>query len=268
MKIPSVVSLLAVFSLRAGFASAQGLKIGSGNTAFADPPVPRPHTQPCAVTLFKGYKFADFSPKSFEYAPPAGCPGPSAKVILAANFSVTKGRQFDRTANIWIGPTNIYFGTTSEPSHDVARNWHIERDLTDYSSIFTKAQQGTVDLGNLVDQTFTGILHGTAKLLFYPVAPNQMAPVAADQVIGFSAGSTGGTVALNTTTDLLEQTLTLPQNIQRAYFNVFAQSQSDDEFWYRCVPNDVANELFSCPGTAFRESEVTVDGTPAGVAPV
>src|SRR5499427_1797392 len=97
MKIPSVVSLLAVFSLRAGFASAQGLKIGSGNTAFADPPVPRPHTQPCAVTLFKGYKFADFSPKSFEYAPPAGCPGPSAKVILAANFSVTKGRQFDRT---------------------------------------------------------------------------------------------------------------------------------------------------------------------------
>src|SRR5208283_3305584 len=35
-----------------------------------------------------------------------------------------------------------------------------------------------------------------------------------------------------------------------------------------CVPNSVANELESCSGTAFREAEVTIDGTPAGVAPV
>jgi hypothetical protein len=30
----------------------------------------------------------------------------------------------------------------------------------------------------------------------------------------------------------------------------------------------VAGALQSCPGTAFRESEVTIDGTPAGIAPV
>jgi len=34
------------------------------------------------------------------------------------------------------------------------------------------------------------------------------------------------------------------------------------------VPDDVATELASCPGTAFREAEVSVDGQPAGVAPV
>jgi len=50
-------------------------------------------------------------------------------------------------ANIWIGPTNVYFGTTAEPSHTVARHWHVERDLTDYSSIFNVTQAGTVDLG-------------------------------------------------------------------------------------------------------------------------
>ncbi len=50
--------------------------------------------------------------------------------------------------------------------------------------------------------------------------------------------------------------------------DVFAQSQNDDEFWYTCVPNDVAGELESCPNTAFREGEVTIDGTPAGVAPI
>jgi hypothetical protein len=260
-------TLFSLVVLLSALAAAQ-LKIGSANTAFADPPVPRPHTTPCKVTLYQGFTFADFNPKSFTYTPPAACPGPWAKVILRANFSITQGRQFDRTANIWIGPTNIYFGTTAEPSHNVARHWHVERDLTDYSSIFTVTQAGTVDLGNLVNQTYTSILHGNANILFYPLEQNQLPPRTADQVIAFSSGPTGGTVALNTTTDLLEQTLTLPTNITDVYFDVFAQSQSNDEFWYSCVPNDVAGELQSCGGTAFRESEVTIDGTPAGVAPV
>jgi hypothetical protein len=260
-------TLFSLLVLLSAIATAQ-LKIGSGNTAFADPRVPRPHTQPCVVTLYKGFKFANFNPQSFTYTPPASCPGPWAKVILEANFSINQGRQFDRTANIWIGPTNIYFGTTSEPSHNVARSWHVERDLTDYSSIFTVTQNGTVDLGNLVDSTYTSVLHGSADILFYPLAQNQLPPRTADQVIAFSGGPTGGTVALNNTASLLEQTLTLPANITDLYFDVFAQSQSNDEFWYSCVPNDVAGELQSCGGTAFRESEVTIDGTPAGVAPV
>jgi Peptide N-acetyl-beta-D-glucosaminyl asparaginase amidase A len=263
----SAAVFFSLIALLSAIASAQ-LTIGSGNTAFADPRVPRPHTTPCKVTLYQQFEFADFNPKSFTYTPPAACPGPWAKVILEANFSINQGRQFDRTANIWIGPTNIYFGTTAEPSHNVARHWHVERDLTDYSSIFTVTQAGTVDLGNLVNSTYTSILHGSADILFYPLAQNQLPPRAADQVIAFSSGPTGGTVALNTTADLLQQTLTLPTNITDLYFDVFAQSQFIDEFWYSCVPNDVANELQSCGGTAFRESEVTIDGSPAGVAPV
>ena len=260
----TLVSLLLLCAL----ATAQNLKIGSGNTAFADPPVPRPKTTPCKVELFSRFKFDNFNPQSFDYAPPAACPGPWAKVILEADFSISKGIQYDRTANIWIGPVNIYFGTTAEDDPSDARNWHVERDLIDYGAIFTTDEVGTVDLFNLYNKQYNGLLHGSADLLFYPLAKNQLPPRTADQVIGFSAGPTGGTVALNTTTDLLEQTLTLPTNITDLYFDVFAQSQSNDEFWYTCVPNDVANELESCPGTAFRESEVMIDGTAAGVAPV
>jgi hypothetical protein len=178
-------------------------------------------------------------------------------VILEVNTSITKGIQYDRTANIWIGPTNIYFGTTAEDHPSEGRNWHVERDLTDYSSIFTSAQDGTVDLFNIVNKTYTGVLHGSADILFYPLAPNQQPPYVADQVIAFSAGATGGTVALDTTgqccQSVLEETLTLPTNIESVFFDVFAQSQNDDEFWYTCVPDDVANELESCPNTAFRE---------------
>ena len=270
-RLPKFVAVFALLTVVWSLANAQ-LQIGSSNTAVADPTVPHPNTTPCKVVLFQGFRFANFNPQSFPYAPPASCAAPWAKVILEADFSVTKGIQYDRTANIWIGPTNIYFGTTSEPDPNDARHWHVERDLTDYSSIFTVAQTGTVYLFNLFNSTYTGVLHGSATLYFYPLAPNQLAPVTADEVIAFSGGATGGTVALDTTgaccQPTLQETLTLPTNIERLYFDVFAQSQHDDEFWYFCVPTALANELESCPNTAFRESEVTIDGTPAGVAPV
>src|SRR5262245_45830043 len=118
--------------------------VGSPNTAVADPPIAVPSTTPCVVPLFANLTFADFSPKLFSYTPPAGCSAPWAKVVLAADFAVTAGRQFDRTASIWLGGTNVYFGTTSEPSATVARSWHIENDLTDYTALFRAAQPGMV----------------------------------------------------------------------------------------------------------------------------
>lgn len=245
-----------------------GLQIGSANTATADPPVPRPATTPCVVTLYTDIAFADFSSKFFSFTPPAACPGPWAKVVLEADFSIQAGRQFDRTANIWLGGANIYFGTTSEPSGAVARSWHIERDLTDYSALFGSPQNGRVDLDNLVNSTFTSILFGTAELQFYPLAHRQEPPRTADAVLPLSSSSTGGTVFLNTTSDSLSQTFTLPTNVERAFLDVLAQSQANDEFWYTCVPNDVASELQDCGSTGFRESEVSIDGQPAGVAPV
>ncbi|HEX3556331.1 MAG TPA: peptide-N4-asparagine amidase [Thermoanaerobaculia bacterium] len=241
--------------------------VGSSNTATADPSVPRPHTTPCAVQLFSNFQFADFSPKPFTYTPAAGCPGPWAKVVLEADFSVTAGRQFDRTAQIAVGHVNVYFGTTPEPSRTVAPTWHVERDLTDYSPLFRTAQAGEANIGNLVNSTFTGVISGSARLLFYPSSHSEPAPRTADVVLPM-ATAPGGAVLLQTTADVLAPTFSLPANVESAYLDVITQSQSSDEFWYTCVPDDVANELFSCGGTAFREAEVTIDGQPAGLAPV
>jgi hypothetical protein len=241
--------------------------VGSSNTATADPAVPRPHTTPCTVALFSNFTFADFSPKPFIYTPPAGCPGPWAKVVLSADFSVTAGRQFDRTAQIALGHANIYYGTTAEPSAAVSPSWHVERDLTDYSPLFKTAQSGDVNLGNLVNPTFTGIITGSASLQFYPASSHELAPRAADVVLPLSSDP-GGAALLATTASTLAPTFTLPTNIEGAYLDLITQSQSSDEFWYTCVPDDVAGELQSCLGTSFREAEVTIDGQPAGVAPV
>ena len=100
------------------------------------------------------------------------------------------------------------------------------------------------------------------------MAKHQAAPETASQVYPLSAGPNGGTVGLNTSSDVLSTTVTLPTNVERAYLDVLAQSQSGDEFWYTCVPNDVANELQVAVVARSRESEVTIDGTPAGIAPV
>lgn len=260
----SALVLLAAGLMAPEIARAQ---IGSPNNVTADPPVPRPSTTPCVVQLFSHVTFADFSPKPFTYTPPAACPGPWAKVVLEGDFSVTAGRQFDRTAQIAIGHVNIYYGTTPEPSAAVSPTWHFERDLTDYRPVFQTAQPGEANLGNLVNSTYTGIIDGSARLLLYPASPAAPAPWSADVVLPLSTAP-GGAALLDTGANVLAPTFSLPRNIEAAWLDVVAQSQSSDEFWYACVPDDVAGELFSCPGTSFRETEVTIDGQPAGVAPI
>src|SRR5579859_2578195 len=88
--------VLAASAVSAQPIPSPGLVIGSANTATADPPIARPNTTPCVVTLFNNFSFADFSPKPFSFTPAAGCPW--AKVVLNADFSIQAGRQFDRTA--------------------------------------------------------------------------------------------------------------------------------------------------------------------------
>jgi hypothetical protein len=261
--------LLLLFAFMAPFATASGpYKIGSANTVTADPLVPRPSTKPCVVELFSGAQFYDFNVENFSYTPPADCPGPWAKVVLESDINLNAGIQYDRTANYWLGPVNIYFGTTAEPSPNLGPSWHIESDLTDYSSIFYTAQTGVANIGNTLCCGLTSTIFASAELEFYPLEKGQQAPVTPSEVFALSAGPSGGTVGLGSTSSTLSGTFTLPTNIETAYLDVYAQSQSADEFWYTCVPTNVATELESCTNSGFRETEITIDGQPAGVAPV
>ncbi|MGA2905891.1 MAG: peptide-N4-asparagine amidase [Candidatus Korobacteraceae bacterium] len=263
-----VALLLTCAAVAQNYVAPSTPVVGSPQTVTANAPVPRPTTTPCTVTLFQNYDFANYSPQYFNYTPPSGCPGPWAAVVFEADWSVDAGVQYDRTTNIWIGGSVIFFGTTAEPSSNFVRRWHTESNLTELSPLFTIPQAGMVDLFNIIESGLTSHYHGSAYLQFYPLEHGQNPPPAANVVLPMSAGPTGGTVALNTPSDQLTGTFTLPTNVERAYLDVFAQGQQEDEFWYTCAPNNIASELFSCPSTAFREAEVSIDGTPAGVAPI
>ena len=232
----------------------------------ADPPLRRPTTKPCSEVLFSHVRFADFTPKTFTFTPTA-CRGPWSKVVFDLDLTVTKGRQFDRTVEVGLRGTNIYFGTTAEPSRNVSPHWNTERDLTDYSSLFTKTQTGQISIGNVVNSTYTGILIGRGQLDFYPADAHNPAPTVPDLVVPL-ADQNGNAVSLATTASQDAISFVPPTNVERAYLDVFAQSQGGDEFWYTCFPNDLAAKLNNCGNTAFRETEASVDGKPAGVAPV
>ena len=263
-------------------AQSKNRQIGTQYTVTADPLVPRPNSQPCVVQLFANFQFAFFSDtdQNFQLAPPANCPGPWQKVVLEINFSENAGRQFDRTSSLWVGNTNLYFGTTPEPLHSVTNTWHVERDVTDYSALFTSLQQGTMVLQNCTtdcpppfNTLLTGVFTVNADLEFYP-AQGAASPRPADVVLPLEQpnGQGGANLPafLFTPTDQLHTTFTLPQNIEQAYLDVVAQSQSTDEQWYGCFPNDLSsiNDVYGCGNTGFRETEVTIDGQPAGIAPV
>jgi len=264
------LALGALFFTFAGgaFAASASSAVGSENVAVADPNVPLPAGAPCTVDLFDGDTFNNYSTRPFSYAPPAGCPGPWSKVVLDADFGVTAGIQYDRTASIWLGGVNLYFGTTQEPDPTVAQNWRVERDVTDYSALLSQPGQGQAVVYNIVNSTYTGVIHGDARLLFYRPTKAEPAAAVPDAIYPLGSDPLGNTVALNTSTDQLAKTLSLPANVVRAYLDVFAQSQNDDEFWYTCVPDQYAAETQECGGGNFREVEISIDGQPAGAAPV
>jgi hypothetical protein len=270
--LSSFTTVLLLVGSLAGVARGQVVlapatpQVGSSNPVSAEPPVPHPNTEPCVVPLLTNAAFENFNGAPLSYAPPAGCPGPWAKVILKADFTVTAGVQFDRSAWFYLGDVNIFYGTTAEPGSTLSPSWHIERDLTDLSALLKTSQTGLASIGNIVNSTYTGIIYASASLEFYPATRRDLPPAVPDIVEPVSSGNGPGT--LNTSADQVTETLTLPRNVEKVYLDVIAQSQIGDEFWYLCVPNNVTGPLESCGNTAFRETEISVDGKAAGVAPV
>lgn len=241
---------------------------GSSLEATAEPPIPRPNTKHCEVTLLSNQAFADFNNKNFNFTPPADCRGPWSKVILTADFSIQAGVQFDRTGQIFFGNVNIFFGSTAEPLQNQVDTWHVERDLTDYTTLFKTPQTGFASLGNIVGSDgLTSTIFGTFKLEFFEADFGNPAPQTADVVTPIqNAGNSA--FQLNSTTPVVTQRVTFPRNTERAFMDIVAQSQNVEEQWFDCVPASIAAALNACQNTAFREVGVSVDGKPAGVAPV
>ncbi|MGC1547771.1 MAG: peptide-N4-asparagine amidase [Rhodanobacter sp.] len=285
---PSLALALTLPSALA--AAATSPAVGDRGVAIADAPVPHPVGTPCVANLYTDVAFDDHGeatsrtakPREWAYTPPAQCTGPWSKVVLEADFSVTAGRQYDRTVSLWLKGVNLFYGTTQEPSAKVSPHWYVERDVTDYASLFHDVGHGQTILNNWIDATRTGVIHGSARLVFYPATTDSKAASPADLAIGLVGDNDGHPVDVQNGNETLSRTLTLPRNVERVALDLIAQSQAVDEQWYMCIddadmeptrefslgPPNAGDPLEQCPGGNFREVAVSIDGQPAGRAPV
>lgn len=101
-------------------------------------------------------QFRDFTPYRGAYTPPSGCGDRWSKVVLRLDGKV-KGRQFDRLGYLHIGGVEIFRTSTPEPSPD-GIEWSVEKDVTRYSDTFRRGGDVEMLIGNVVDDTYTGVL--------------------------------------------------------------------------------------------------------------
>ena len=246
--------------------------IGEQNVATADLLVSHPPTQPCIVTLFQSDTFDNYAPRPFTYSPPADCPGPWAKVVFVAHFNENPGVQYDRTAYVFLGNAALYFGTTPEPTATVGPVWSVERDVTAYSALLAAPHSGAATIFNIVNSTYTGVIHGSGYLYFYPGARargrhgDDGAASVPSAVYPLNSGNQPS--YLDSASQSLAGTFVFPTNMTHMDLVITAQSQIGDEFWYTCVPSEYANELESCGNTGYRQVMVQVDGRTVAYAPV
>lgn len=130
----------------------------------AAPAISRPDAKSCEVTLAEA-QFRDFTPYRGTYAPPGGCGERWSKVVLRLDGK-DKGRQYDRLGYLHVGGVEIFRTSTPEPSPD-GIDWSVEKDVTRYSDTFRRGGDVEMLIGNVVDDTYTGVLDVKVTLTFY-----------------------------------------------------------------------------------------------------
>ncbi|KAF1814407.1 hypothetical protein P152DRAFT_506288 [Eremomyces bilateralis CBS 781.70] len=230
-----------------------------------NPPMVLPGECDCtAVLMTHTFAFSYGHPFVGIYQPP-DC----EYNAVAFNLTVTSaGRQFDRLGAAYFGNTEIFRTSTAEPTQ-AGILWTYMKDMTPYLSLFKQPQTLTFDLGNLVDETYTGTFNTTLAAIFYNRA-NVDPP--ADVIIPVSGkGATWKNPGSLHADDFnVTSSLTLPRNIKKAIFSISAVGQMEEEFWW-------ANTLDSNTGTfpdvgrlygssPFRELQLQIDGVLAGVS--
>ena len=268
MRIARIALVLlagSALALAGATPAAAYLETSTSDPVTAAPPPTEPDTAHCTVTLADHFPSnttdASHTPQQYSgtLTPPADCPGPWAKVIMTQTISVS-GRQYDRVGSLQIGGTDVYWGTTEEPSGPTPTTYTIKKDLTEYSALLRTPQPYHGGIGNYMSDVYTGNYVQTVTLTYYRADRAHPAPVTPDQVVGL------GDSGLSPGTPTVHKTLSgLPRNITRAYLEVTLEGAGCDEQWFDDVPDSVSAaypDAGLCGHGPYREADIALDGTP------
>jgi Peptide N-acetyl-beta-D-glucosaminyl asparaginase amidase A len=289
----SLILIATTIAPLAVVAAAPSSPVVGSTNSVSNPPIRRPATSPATVPLFTNLSFSVAGSQTFQYTPPSSFGGKWAKVILVADFSATKV-QTTKSVQILIGHAGLLFGATAqtldaiqlEETIDIApiltnqsNSWRVEQDVTDAISVLNAANSGEIILSDFhgygdvsLGSPLSGIFTVTAHLEFYPVDGPSLSVSMPDIVKPFPDVA-GGAVQLNGGNQALSATISLPRNIERAYLDVVAQGNGNDELWFMGVGSGQITQdeggLIRVPADVpYREIDVSIDGKPAGIAPI
>ncbi|WP_329095496.1 peptide-N4-asparagine amidase [Streptomyces sp. NBC_01439] len=264
MRRHRITGLLGAIALTAATLAAAGPAYAAGTPAAdpppaefgtdwhdpltAAPPVARPATRSCRVTLAEA-QFRDFTPYRGSYAPPAACGATGwAKVVLRLDGKV-KGRQYDRLGHLSLGGVEILRTSTPQPSPD-GITWSVQKDVTRYRDTLARPQPVEMLIGNVVNDTYTGVIDVKVTLTFYAADGRNPAPDTPDRVLPLTSPS-----------------VTTPRNTERLLAEVYATGSGGgcEEYWYMTTPDAAPYSCKAADGP-YREVQISVDGRLAGIA--
>jgi len=218
-------------------------------------PSPIPDGLPACTIEVLQHGFADFEPARATLDASA-CPGPWHKVILRIDGKV-KGRQYDRIGHVAVGGITMFRTSTPEPSQE-GITWQVEKDVTAYAPLFTSPQPVEMMIGNVVNDTYTGIFDVRLQLQFYRADETHPAAVTADHVLALDELREDGQDTLGT--------VVIPETAGRVVAEVYATGSGGgcEEFWYFAAPTGE----YWCQAShgPYREVQVLIDGRLAGIA--
>ncbi|KAL0906067.1 hypothetical protein M5K25_024529 [Dendrobium thyrsiflorum] len=234
-------------------------------------PIPAPKSKPCSILILQ-HSFAytyNSPPVTSTYSPPSHCPFHLPPSLIVLEWSAScYGRQFDRIFGVWLAGVELLRSCTAEP-RPTGILWSVRKDVTRYASLFSKTQTLAVYLGNIVDQTYTGVYHVNVSFHFYFDHDRTASPAfdsPADLIIPISKTlplNDGLWFQIQNSRDLQGKEVAVPRNAYRGLIEVYVSFHSHDEFWYTNPPNSYISEnnLTGIAGNgAFREVTVRLDG--------
>ncbi|KAG4429615.1 hypothetical protein IFR05_014905 [Cadophora sp. M221] len=188
---------------------------------------------------------------------------------VTMNFTVTsRGRQFDRLALMYFGDTEVWRTSTAEPTANGIR-WEYIKDMSEYLYFWNSPQTMIFDLGNLIDNTYTGPFNTTLSATF---STSKESSEPASVIIPISArkGAANAASVFSLPADNATNAIRVPRNANRAVFSVSACGQATEEFWWSNVLQSDIYTFVPVAGTLygyspFREVQVLIDGQLAGV---
>ncbi|KAJ5748073.1 uncharacterized protein N7511_009769, partial [Penicillium nucicola] len=198
-----------------------------------------------------------------DYEPPS-CDFDTVRI----NLTVTsQGRQYDRLALMYLGDNEVFRTSTAEPTTN-GIVWTYIKEMSQYNSLWKTPQKLIFDLGNIINDVYTGSFNVTLTAHF----SYGQAARTADIILPISSqkSASDSSSAFSVPTDNTTVMFKIPAAASRAVVSISACGQSEEEFWWSNVFNQDTQDFESTVGelygyTPFREIQLYIDGILAGL---